>query len=268
MEANETTSVRYPAPCFPASPWSFLMSPMRLEWQSAAIEHIATLTPRVRSYALRLSHPFAFIPGQHVDVRLTAPDGYQAQRSYSIASAPQRTDVIELAIEHLEDGEVSGYFHDVAAVGDEIELRGPIGGYFNWSGDESGPVLLLAGGSGIVPFVSMARHRAARKIAVPMHLFVSARTFDDVLYREELRSFHERGEGFVLTVASTREEHPSADFSGRIDRLLAEALLQRWQHRPQRTYICGADAFVEAAAQASIVAGIDAASIRTERYGG
>ncbi|RUW71226.1 FAD-binding oxidoreductase, partial [Mesorhizobium sp. M1E.F.Ca.ET.063.01.1.1] len=128
-------------------------------WQTATISRIEKRTPRVTSFWFQPSRPFTHLAGQHVDVRLTAPDGYQARRSYSIASAPEAGAGIELAIERLDDGEVSPFFHDVAAVGDEIELRGPLGGHFIWEASDGGPVLLVGGGSGVVPLMAMVRHR-------------------------------------------------------------------------------------------------------------
>ncbi|TIT29198.1 MAG: oxidoreductase, partial [Mesorhizobium sp.] len=132
-------------------------------WQTARIVRIEKRTPRVTSFFFKLSRPFVHQAGQHVDVRLTAPDGYQARRSYSIASAPESRGTIELAIERLEDGEVSPFFHEVAAIGDEIELRGPLGGHFIWSASDGGPILLVGGGSGVVPLMAMVRHRALQK---------------------------------------------------------------------------------------------------------
>jgi len=131
----------------------------KLRWQEATINAVTPDTPRVKRFLLAPSAPFPFRAGQHVDVRLTAPDGYRAERSYSIASAPEDTARIELAIERLDDGEVSPFFHDVAEIGDAIELRGPIGGHFVWDVNDGGPLLLLGGGSGVVPLMSMLRHR-------------------------------------------------------------------------------------------------------------
>ena len=157
-----------------------------IRWQPATITKIVHNTPRVSSFWFRPSEPFAFKAGQHVDIRLTAPDGYRAQRSYSIGSAPEDSPEVELTIERLDDGEVSPFFHDVAEVGDDIELRGPIGGHFVWEVADGGPLLLLGGGSGVVPLMSMIRDRASRHSRVPMVLLFSARTFGDVLFRDEL----------------------------------------------------------------------------------
>ena len=128
--------------------------------------------------------------GQHYDVRLTAPDGYQAQRSYSIASSPEQKGEIELTVERLEEGEVSTYLHDVLIVGDQVELRGPIGGYFVWEASMGGPLLLVAGGSGIVPLMAMIRHRHAVGSKVPVRLLYSSRTYEDIIYRDELERLH------------------------------------------------------------------------------
>jgi ferredoxin-NADP reductase len=132
-----------------------------MRWQNGRITRIEQRSPRVKSFFFDLSESLAFRPGQHVLVRLNAPDGYRAQRSYSIASSPRQSNTLELAIERLDDGEVSPFMHDAAQVGDEIELGGPIGGHFNWSPEDGGPVLFIGGGAGVVPFISMLRHRAA-----------------------------------------------------------------------------------------------------------
>src|SRR5262245_34882733 len=149
----------------------------KLVWQTATITAIVPHTPNINVYMVRPSHPFGFRAGQHVDVRLTAGDGYQAQRSYSIASGGNAGSAIELAIERMDDGEVSAYFHDIAMVGDTIEMRGPIGGRFVWEAADGGPILLLGGGSGLVPLMSMIRHRAESGSQAPMLLLLSARTW-------------------------------------------------------------------------------------------
>jgi ferredoxin-NADP reductase len=248
---------------------SVLAGTPRLEWQEAKITAIASDTPRVRSFVFAPSAPFRFRAGQHVDVRLTAPDGYQAERSYSIASAPERSDGIELAVERLDDGEVSPFFHDVAAIGDLIELRGPIGGHFVWSVEDGGPLLLLGGGSGVVPLMSMLRHRAAQGSRVPALLLFSARTWDDVIFRDELIAMHDRHDGFELALALTRDRPRRAeDFGRRVDRTMVAELLSRLPAPPRHVFICGGNPFVEAAADGAIEAGITATMIRTERYGG
>jgi ferredoxin-NADP reductase len=249
----------------------------KLEWRKARIETILVRTPRVKSYLLRLPAAFPFRAGQHVDVRLTAEDGYQTQRSYSIASAPGQTreqgSVIELMIEKLETGEVSPFFHDVAEVGDEIEMRGPIGGHFIWPAGDDAPVILVAGGSGLAPILSMARERAASGSLAPMALIYSARNHDEVICREELETLHDQRNGFELAVALTRDKaRRASDFSRRIDAAMVKDVLARapltTAALPPRAYVCGSNPFVEAATRALIAVGVTADAIRTERYGG
>jgi ferredoxin-NADP reductase len=237
-------------------------------WQTARIVRIEKRTPRVTSFFFQPSRPFAYRAGQHVDVRLTAPDGYQARRSYSIASAPETHGVIELAIEKLDDGEVSPFFHEVAAVGDEIELRGPLGGHFVWPEDESGPLVLVGGGSGVVPLMSMLRHRAARNSAVPVVLVFSVRVWDEVIFRDELIVLDERQDGFDLVLTLTREAaRRPADYARRVDVAMMVQAMARLPEPPGIAFVCGSNAFVSAAAQALIDAGVAAGIIRTERYG-
>ncbi|HVY79840.1 MAG TPA: ferredoxin reductase [Steroidobacteraceae bacterium] len=255
----------------------------RLRWQPATIRRIERRTPTVVSFFLAPAQPFGFRAGQHVDVRLTAPDGYRAERSYSIASAPETPELIELTIERLDDGEVSPYFHDVAAVGDEIELRGPIGGYFVWTVADPAPVMLVAGGSGIVPFMSMLRHRAhqlrapragdpangARTAPPRVLLLFSARTWDDVIYRDALLDLDSARDGFDLAIALTRDTARRAgDYSRRVGTPMMRELLARLPEPPRQVYICGSNPFVEAASQALIAADVPRNLIRTERYGG
>jgi ferredoxin-NADP reductase len=241
----------------------------KIRWQQAKITAIAPLTRRIKSFVFAPSEPFRFRAGQHVDVRLTAPDGYQAERSYSIASAPEGGHGFELAIERLDDGEVSPFFHDVAAVGDQIELRGPIGGHFVWSVEDGGPILLIGGGSGVVPLVSMLRHRVAQGSSIPMALIYSARTTDELIYRDELVSMDSPADGVALAFAVTREPaRRPRDYSRRIDAAMVAELLARLPEAPRRTYVCGSNRFVEAATQAALSAGLAADMIRTERYGG
>lgn len=240
----------------------------RLLWQEATVERIVEQTPTVKSFFLRPANPFTFVAGQHVDVRLTAPDGYQAQRSYSIGSAPNG-DTIELVIERLNVGEVSPFFHEVVQVGDSIEMRGPIGGHFNWLPEDGGPILLVGGGSGVVPLVSMLRERALFQVDTPFVLVYSARTFTDVIFRDELMEAAETGDGFSLILTLTREPAaiPGAR-AGRIDRATIAEALSRLGAPPRLAFICGATAFVEVASMFLVEAGVPANRIRTERYGG
>lgn len=245
------------------------MTEPKLRWQQATIETIVPLSRRIKSFVFSPSEPFAFRAGQHVDVRLTAPDGYQAERSYSIASAPDSGPHFELAIERLEEGEVSPFFHDVAEVGDAIELRGPIGGHFIWSIEDGGPILLIGGGSGVVPLLSILRHRAAHASMTPMGLIYSARTWEELICRDELAMMGEASDGIAVAFALTREPaRRPADYSRRIDAAMVAELLARLPEAPRRTFVCGSNRFVEAATEAAISAGIPANIIRTERYGG
>ena len=237
-------------------------------WQPSVVTAVASLTERVKSFRFRPSQPFAYRAGQHADVRLTAPDGYTAQRSYSIASAPETGEEFELAIERLDNGEVSPFFHEVAAVGDEIEIKGPLGGHFVWSDREPGPVILIGGGSGVVPLMSMARHRAAIGSRVPVALLYSSRAWHEVIFRDELLALDDRRDGFDLTLTITREPaRRSKDFSRRIDPAVILAVLAKLPASPALAYVCGANAFVSAAADALIATGMAADKIRTERYG-
>jgi ferredoxin-NADP reductase len=248
------------------------MSEGPVRWQSATVIDIVVRTPRIKSYFLSLDQPFAFTAGQHVDIRLTAPDGYQAMRSYSIASAPEHGTSIELAVEQLKDGEVSGFMHDVVVAGDEIEVRGPLGGHFVWSVADGGPLLLLGGGSGVVPLVSMVRHLKAAKLAastVPTILLLSARTWDEALYRGELSSLNEDMAGFKFVLSLTRETaERGQDFTRRIDAAMVTDVVKRLPGPPAHVFVCGSNAYVNAAADGAIAAGIPAAMIKTERYGG
>lgn len=240
-----------------------------LRWQRARITQIVARTARVHSYFLSLPEPLSHRAGQHVDVRLTAPDGYQARRSYSIASAPDTTGTIELVIERLDDGEVSPFLHDVAAVGDVIELRGPIGGHFIWSTTAGGPLILVGSGSGVVPLMCMIRHRAAQSSTVPALLLFSAKTWDDVIFRDELLALAAANDGFELVLALTRDGvHRARDYSRRVDTAMMRDMLARTAPHPRFVFVCGSNPFVESASQGLIDAGVAAGLIRTERYGG
>ncbi|MCX5513672.1 FAD-binding oxidoreductase [Kaistia algarum] len=240
--------------------------PRRLEWQSAVVEAIEAQTPTVKSFRLRPERWGGFRAGQHVDVRLTAPDGYSAQRSYSIGSAPDGSGTIELAIEEMRNGEVSPFFHEVVEVGDTIELRGPIGGHFIWDVSIGGPILLIGGGSGLVPLMSMLRHRAIVAPEIPAVLIYSARRYDDLIWREELFHRRDKDRNFRLIVNLTRESARPGLHFGRID---ADRILEAIAEETSWiTYICGSNPFVGAASDLAIAAGLAPETIRTERYGG
>ena len=238
-------------------------------WQNAIIMHIETLSPRVKSFFFRLAEPIAFRPGQHMLLRLTAPDGYRAQRSYSIASAPgpDKAEELELTIERLDDGEVSPFMHDVAQVEDEIELGGPIGGHFNWRPEDGGPVLFIGRRRADHRHAVLLRHRAAIRSYVPAILVFSARTRKDLLFFDELSELAASGDGFNLTVALTRETATHPFRAGRIDPAFIADMITAMPTPVRQVMICGSNPFVEAAAEGAIAAGIDAALIKTERYG-
>jgi ferredoxin-NADP reductase len=204
--------------------------------------------------------------GQHVDVRLTAEDGYQAQRSYSIASAPEEG-MVALTVVRFADGEVSPYLVDEMRPGDVLELRGPIGGWFVWDAHDGGPLLLVAGGSGLVPLMAMLRHRHAVASHVPARLLVSARGADDVLYSSELAELAEADDGFELLATLTRDAPPGwTGFTRRVDReMLAEVAWDPGELA--RTYVCGPTAFVEVTAEALVGLGHDPGLVKTERFG-
>lgn len=238
-------------------------------WQTSTITEIVEQTPSIKSFYLRLSVPFAYLAGQHVDVRLTASDGYVAMRSYSIASSPSTSDIIELAIERLPDGEVSPFFHDIAAVGDEIELRGPIGGHFLWPQGSTAPTLLIGAGSGLVPLMAMLRHRRELSETVPTALLLSSRTQRDVLFGDELLSLERDDPNFELALAITRETpHRASDFSRRIDNAMVAEVITRLPSVPEQVFVCGSNLFVNIAADGALMAGLGASVIKTERYGG
>jgi len=235
-----------------------------LSWRVAKVVDVVDETPRVRSLVLDLPDWPGHQAGQHVDVRLTAADGYQAQRSYSIASAPEDERLV-LTVERLEEGEVSPYLFDVLTVGDELELRGPIGGYFVWTPALGGPILLIAGGSGVVPFRSILRHRAATHSTIGARLLYSARSIGDVIYRAELMRLATNGTDVALTL--TREwPQEWTGYRRRIDMELLREFAWTPAERPL-VYVRGPSGFVESAADALVALGHEAERIRTERFG-
>ena len=237
----------------------------RLTWQLGTVIELVDETSRARSIVLDVPEWPGHRAGQHVDVRLTAEDGYQAQRSYSIASAPE-DDALVLTVERLEDGEVSSYLVDELRPGDSLELRGPVGGFFVWEASFGGPLLLVAGGSGVVPFRSIVRHHLAAASDVPLRLLYSARTLDDVLYRGELDGLAASRDvdvRFTLT-----REWPDG-WSGYRRRINGDLLAEVGWPADERplVYVCGPTAFVETAASSLVELGYDPGRIRTERFG-
>jgi ferredoxin-NADP reductase len=260
MPATESPTTRTPAD-------GSEKAEARLIWQIATVKAITVETDRAKTFTLSLPTWISHRPGQHYDVRLTAEDGYQAQRSYSIASEPERTGEIDLTVERLTEGEVSTYLHDVLILGDRIEVRGPIGGYFVWEAAMGGPLLLVAGGSGVVPLMSMVRHRRAAGSSVPARLLYSSRTPEDVIYADELRRLHELGDGLEVIHTFTRAQPLNwTGYSRRIDVSMLREILKPLGKRTQ-AFICGPTAFVEAAADGLVAAGLAAERIKTERFG-
>ncbi len=233
----------------------------RLTWRLAEVVDIASETAHVKTIAFDVPDWPGHRAGQHVDIRLTADDGYQVERSYSIGSAADGTRV-ELTVERLDDGEVSPYLTEVLQSGDMIELRGPVGGYFVWEPDLGGPVLLVGGGSGVVPLMAMIRTRRAAESDADMRLLLSSRTWDDVIYREELER-----DGVRVFHTLTRSQPPSwTGFARRVD----EAMLAEVGPGPDEkplVYVCGPTPFVETVAEALVHLGHEPGRVRTERFG-
>jgi len=239
----------------------------RLIWRLAEVQQLVVETPRVRSLALSVPGWPGHRAGQHVDVRLTAEDGYQAQRSYSIASAPDASDQLTLTVERLDDGEVSPYLTEEIRSGDQLELRGPIGGYFAWDLEMEGPLLLVAGGSGICPLMAMLRRRAAAASSVPARLLYSSRSWQDIIYRQELDRLGASDTGLRVVHTLTREEPPDwSGRSGRIDRAMLADVAWLPTDRPLM-YVCGPTPLVENVADALVSLGHDSERVKTERFG-
>jgi ferredoxin-NADP reductase len=238
----------------------------RLTWQLAELVEVVAETPRVKTILLEVDGWPGHRAGQHVDVRLTAEDGYQAERSYSIASAADGTHRVALTIERLEDGEVSPYLTDELRPGEKIELRGPVGGYFVWEPSEGGgPLMLVAGGSGIVPLMAMLRTRAAAGDDTETRLLYSSRSLDDVIYREELERLS--GEGLTVVHTLTGSQPPGwTGYARRVDAEMLAEVGPRPAERP-RFYACGPTPFVEAVADALVRLGHETGAIKTERFG-
>jgi ferredoxin-NADP reductase len=236
----------------------------RLTWLVAEVVDVVTETPRVKTIAFDVPGWPGHCAGQHVDVRLTAEDGYQAQRSYSIASTSDGTRV-ELTVERLDDGEVSPYLTDELRRGDQIELRGPVGGYFVWEPSQGGPLLLVAGGSGVVPLMAMIRTRQAAGSDAATGLLLSSRGWEDVIYRDELEQL--RGGGLSVVHTLTRSQPPGwSGYARRVDAAMLAEVGPSPDERPH-AYVCGPTPFVEAAAQALVQLGHEPHMVKTERFG-
>jgi len=244
----------------------------RIEWQVATVARVIQETRRARTLELNVPNWPGHRAGQHVDVRLTAPDGYQAQRSYSIASAPEEAQVA-LTIELLEDGEVSSYLCGELREGDQIEIRGPIGGYFVWDTSIGGPLLLVGGGSGIVPLMAMIRHRAVTladmraRHQLPARLLYSSRRWDDVIYRKELARLAAEDDTLRVKHTITREPPPEwTGFRRRIDRAMLAEIAWPPGEQP-RIFVCGPTPLVESVASAFVELGHKPDLVKTERFG-
>ena len=238
----------------------------RLEWRLAEVREIVVETYRVKSLLLHVNNWEGHLPGQHLDIRLTAEDGYQAQRSYSIASPPE-DELLTLTVERVADGEVSQYLVGDLRAGDQFELRGPIGGYFVWTAAMAGPLCLIAGGSGIVPLMAMLRHRDRRNSRAPALLLYSSRSLEDVIYREELDAMA-RCDPHLRVVNTLTRKQPEGwmGHRRRIDKaLLAEACFPPEQN--PKIFVCGSTPFVEDASRLLVELGHDPLAIKTERFG-
>jgi ferredoxin-NADP reductase len=238
----------------------------RLEWQVAEVCEIVVETYRVKSLLLHVTNWQGHLPGQHVDIRLTAEDGYQAQRSYSIASPPE-DELLTLTVERVDNGEVSPYLVGDLRVGDQFELRGPIGGYFVWTAATRGPLWLIAGGSGIAPLMAMLRHRARRKVRAPALLLYSSRSLEDVIYREELDAMARHDPDLRVVNTLTRKQPEGwMGHRRRIDKvLLAETCFPPEQN--PKIFVCGSTPLVEDVSRFLVELGHDPLTIKTERFG-
>jgi len=240
--------------------------PGRLAWQLGRVVDIVDQTPRAKSLLLDVPGWAGHIAGQHVDIRLTAEDGYQAQRSYSLASPPENPHIV-LTLERLDDGEVSPYLTDALQQGDQLELRGPIGGYFTWRAADGGPLLLVGGGSGIVPLMAMLRHRAAQHSTVPTRLLYSSRAFEEIIYRQELAQLAAADPTLMVRHTLTRRQPPDwVGYRRRIDRAMLAEVAWPPSEQPQ-ALVCGPTALVETVASALVELGHAAQRVKTERFG-
>jgi ferredoxin-NADP reductase len=238
----------------------------KLVWRIGEVVETRPEAPHAKSIILEVPGWEGHKAGQHVDVRLTAEDGYQAQRSYSIASAPE-DGRLALVVERLEDGEVSPYLTDELRSGDKLELRGPIGGWFTWEARDGGPLLLVAGGSGIAPLMAMIRHRAAARSEAPTRLLYSSRSREDTIYVEEFDRLAAEDAALEVIHTLTRSQPPGwTGYSRRIDREMLDAVAPSPQERPL-AFVCGPTPLVETVATVLVELGHDPARVKTERFG-
>ncbi|HEX6542325.1 MAG TPA: ferredoxin reductase [Ktedonobacterales bacterium] len=241
--------------------------PARLAWRRATVLRHIQETPHVTSLVLNVPNWVGHRAGQHLDVRLTAEDGYQTERSYSIASAPLGDTQVTLTVERLEDGEVSPYLTDVLRPSDELEVRGPIGGWFTWRPEEGGPLLLVAGGSGVAPLMAMIRHRRAVQSPVPVCLLYSSRTYEEIIYREELDGSATTDEDLTVAYTLTRSQPPGwQGYSRHIDRAMLEEVGWAPEEHPL-IFVCGPTPLAEAVATLCVERGYAPERVKTERFG-
>jgi ferredoxin-NADP reductase len=238
-------------------------------WQLGTVVSIVPETPHVKTFTLKLPNWTPHLAGQHYDLRLTADGGYQAERSYSIASPPEQTGEIALTVELVQEGEVSGYLFEGVAVGDELELRGPIGGYFVWRGEPtSPPLLLVGGGSGVVPLMAMLRHRQHLGLRTPAVLLFSVRTPEEVIYQAELEAIAKADDSFTLLLDYTRQAPPGwAGYQRRIDAAMLAEVVTRFGDAKPQAFVCGPTGLVESVANGLQAAGLPPELILTERFG-
>src|ERR671914_2429703 len=242
------------------------MAPRKLAWRIGEVVETSPDTPRTKSLFLEVPGWEGHRAGQHVYVRLTAPDGYQAQRSYSIASALEDERLV-LTVDRLDDGEVSPYLTDVLMAGDKLELRGPIGGYFAWEEGEGGPLFLVGGGSGVAPLMAMIRHRAAAGSDVPTRLLYSSRSYEEIIFRKELENLAAR-DGPLEVIHTLTRSRPQ-DWSG-YDRRIDAEMLSEVGWSPEESplaFVCGPTLLVEAVGSALVSLGHAPAQVKTERFG-
>jgi len=238
-----------------------------IAWQLASVAAVRDETPTVRTFSLALPGWPGHRAGQHLDLRLTAADGYSVERSYSIASEPERVREVDITVERIEGGEVSAFLHEVVVPGDRLEARGPIGGYFVWEAALGGPLLLVAGGSGVVPLMAMVRHRARSTSTVPARLLFSSRGPEEIIYGDELERLAAAGDGFEVQHTLTRRQPPAwTGYARRIDEAMLAEVLEPLG-AATRAYACGPTALVETVANGLVRLGLPPDRIRTERFG-
>ena len=238
------------------------------DWQGAEIAAIERASSNILKVAIRPDVMVPFRAGQHIDVRLTAEDGYQASRSYSISAAPGQGDTYDLLIERLVDGEVSGFFHEAAEPGARLEIKGPIGGHFVWASPQSGSILLVAGGSGIAPILSMVRHRNKSETSAKIRLVYATRFAHELVALDELLEASSMDQQFQLRIFLSRETETSPHWRNeRISHSALAEFVTQPDAAPEVAFVCGSNSFAEAAIEALVKAGLPKEILRVERFG-